>query len=466
MKAHKSQGSGHAGILLVDDDTIELKWLEHRVKKLGLGCFSTHDHLRAMELISKRRPEIILTDLVMPKKDGLTLLREVKEFDPSILVIIMTAHGTVASAVQALQAGAFDYIEKPFTEDKLKALLRRAIQHRQADGAEFAEQHQLTDVNCFGRIIGKSNVMRNLFEEAIKIAKSDSNVMIYGESGTGKELLARSIHANSSRSSLGFIPVDCVALPETLLESELFGYEKGAFTGAESTRRGLLEYSDRGTLFLDEICELAPNLQAKLLRVLQEREFRRIGGKKLIKVDLRIISATNIEPAEAVRMRHLRADLYYRLNVIPLILPPLRDRKEDIPLLVNYFFEKLSRSTNFGKKSVSSTVMDTLVNCPWPGNVRELENIIERLVSLTDGAMILETDLPQYLTASAEHEHMELEEMSKLPYRIARNRVVDNFDKCYFQTLLEECQGNISKAAKVAKVNRTTLYRKIDKISS
>ena len=313
----------------------------------------------------------------------------------------------------------------------------------------------------FDGMIAKSEVMQDIFGKVLKIANSKANVMIYGDSGTGKELLARSIHNRSRLSWEVFIPVDCVALPENLLESELFGYEKGAFTGAESMRRGLLEYADGGTLFLDEICELALNLQAKLLRVLQEREFRRVGGKNLIKVDLRIIAATNKNPADAVKNNLLREDLYYRLNVIPLELPPLKNRPEDISLLVHHYLDHFGKLSKTRNKNIDDEVINVLVNYLWPGNIRELRNLIECIVSLTDSAEITLSDLPEYITGALKQNHVKYSKLHELPFMTAKNQVVKAFEKEYFENLLGNCAGNISKAAQLAAVSRRTMYRMI-----
>ncbi|MFQ5769950.1 MAG: sigma 54-interacting transcriptional regulator [bacterium] len=314
----------------------------------------------------------------------------------------------------------------------------------------------------FDDIISQSKTMYDIFNTINHIAKTESNILIYGETGTGKELVAHTIHSHSLRKDSHFIPVDCVALPETLLESELFGYEKGAFTGAQAMRRGLLEYADRGTLFLDEICELSRNLQSKLLRVLQEREFRRIGGKKLIKVDLRILSATNKNPVEAVKSGLLREDLFYRLNVIPLEVPPLRARKEDIPLLVNYYFDKFTRTHQLKEKVIEPEAMEALVNYFWPGNVRELQNVIERLTCLVEDSHIELLDLPDHIVGSKDLEKIRLDPVLDLAFFEAKEKIIQQFEKEYISKLLKKYPGNISKAAKQAQISRRTLYRLIN----
>lgn len=449
-------------ILVVDDDDIELKFLERNIKKLGANCILTRNSYEVKDLLLKERPDLILTDLMMPKKDGIAILREAKKIDPNILVIILTAYGTIDSAVSAVKAGAFDYIQKPYTVEQFETSVQKAINYRRLRIENVMLRGEIKESYHFNNIIGKSEAMQKIFEKVVKLSKSDANVIVYGESGTGKELIARSIHANSLRSTNAFIPVDCVALPENLLESELFGYEKGAFTGAESMRRGLLELADNGTLFLDEICELAPNLQAKLLRVIQEREFRRVGGKELIKVNVRIISATNRQPLEAISEGQFREDLYYRLNVIPVELPPLRERKEDIPLLLNHFLESFCHAQRLPIKTIEPTAMNALVNFYWPGNVRELKNLAERLVSLVDSNEIRLSDIPEYIACSDKSNfNCPFVSDLDLPLIEARKRILEDFDKEYLINLLQQSNGNISQAAKSAQISRRTIYRMI-----
>lgn len=447
-------------ILVIDDDVVVLKSLELFIKRLGFDCVSSTSSSKVLELISKECPDIVLTDLMMPGKDGIEVLREMKQIDPNSIVIILTGYGSIDSAVTALKGGAFDYIEKPYSVEQLEISLKKAIQCKQLDDESHVLYIQDEQSYSFDNIIGKTQVMQNLFKEIVKIAKSDGNVMISGESGTGKELIARSLHSNSNRCSNALIPVDCVALPGTLLESELFGYEKGAFTGAATMRRGLLEYAHNGTLFLDEICELPLNLQAKLLRVLQEGEFRRVGGQELIKVNLRIISATNKNPETAVQNQALREDLYYRLNVIPIELPPLRERKEDIEVLLKYFLKKYDRSGSAKGKSFHAGVFDALTNYHWPGNVRELQNLVERLVSLVEGDVIYVSDLPDHI-CNIEN-HISSVNNSPLSFSDRRKKILQNFEKEYFGNLLKTHKGNISKAAQVGQISRRTLYRMIN----
>ncbi len=437
-------------ILVLDDDPAELKCVEHSVNKLGFQCFCTTRGTEALDLLARVRPDLVLTDMMMPEIDGLTFLKKAKRIDPGIIVILLTAYGSINSAIEAMKSGAADYLQKPYSAEQLRSTIQQAID---AHGGLRGENGRSEE------IVGESQAIEEVHQKLRRISQSEANVLIYGESGTGKELFARSIHAHSNRRANAFIPVDCVALPESLLESELFGYEKGAFTGADAMKKGLLEYADKGTLFLDEICELAPNLQAKLLRVLQEREFRRIGGKSLIQVDIRVISATNRRPEEAVRSGQFREDLYYRLNVIPFELPPLRERAGDIPLLFDYYLSKFCKSRKLPPKSVGPDVMAALSGYTWPGNVRELKNLAERLVSLLDGDRIGLADLPDYII-----DHKGASSYcpdNYLPFLEARKRRVEDFEKEYIVSLLKQCQGNISKAAELARVSRRTMYRMI-----
>ncbi|MFQ5641304.1 MAG: sigma-54-dependent transcriptional regulator, partial [bacterium] len=430
-------------IFVIDDDVSNLEYLQNRLKKLGLTFFSTHDSLKALDLIVEVHPDIVLTDLMMPEKDGFTILKEVQDFDSNILTIIFTAFATIDSAIKAMKSGAFDYLQKPYTIEQLKIVLQKAVKFQKLRNDNFLLRRQIKKSKAFDNMIGKSKVIKNIFEQVVRISHTDANVMIYGESGTGKELLARSIHARSQRSSNPFIPVDCVALPDSLLESELFGHEKGAFTGAEFRRKGLLEYAHKGTIFLDEICELAPNLQAKLLRVLQEREFRRVGGNELIKVDLRILSATNQNPEQAVKDGLFREDLYYRLNVIPFEIPPLRERKQDVPLLVHHFLELFGGSKKRKRKTIGPVVMNALTNYSWPGNVRELRNIIECIMSLTDGDKEIQlSDLPHNFMDSNNHKTISCSHLKDLSFLDAKKRLLSDFEKEYFSNLLKDTNGN------------------------
>ncbi|MFQ5707194.1 MAG: sigma-54 interaction domain-containing protein [bacterium] len=346
----------------------------------------------------------------------------------------------------------------------LTLLTDAALNLTNAKERAFPCQEAMRNLNRFGSIIGRSPQMQELYKTIIKVSRSSANVFIYGESGTGKELVARTIHAQSQRKNQAFIPLDCVALPRSLLESELFGYEKGAFTGANNLKRGLIEYADQGTIFLDEITELHIELQAKLLRVLQEMQFRRIGGKDLIDIDVRIISATNCDPQEAVLNRKLREDLFYRLNVIPIFIPPLRERKEDIPLLVEHTVGELCKSNDRKRCAISDEAIEYLMNYGWPGNIRELKNLIERLLTLADQDTISIKDLPAEMTTNrVVNATPEYKNAVILPYNKAKQQNIKTFERQYFSRLLDRYNGNISKVAKEAEVSRKTIYNILHK---
>ncbi|MBN1348926.1 sigma-54-dependent Fis family transcriptional regulator [candidate division KSB1 bacterium] len=444
-------------VLLVDDENEILRDRSRIIEGLGYKCCVAQNGKEAIHLTQNEKPDIVLTDMRMPNFDGLNLLRAVQEIDHSIAVIVFTGYGTIESAVRAIKLGAFDYIQKPVSPEMMEILLRRAVEYRKLHFECTTASYKSETICQLENVTGKSNVILKIQERVLKVAQSDANVFIYGESGTGKESIARNIHAHSRRRDNAFIPLDCVALPESLLESELFGYEQGAFTGAAKSKPGVMELADGGTLFLDEIVELAPPLQAKLLRALQEHQFRRIGGTKIIDVNLRIISATNIEPRKAVEDKRLRQDLYYRLNVVPIYMPPLRERKEDIPLLVQQFIKKFNPSSPKEIKGITADAMKCLKQYDWPGNVRELQNIIEQAMSLTDHDMIYMQDLPEYIITN---KNIPAEICCHgLNYKSARKKYLDQFNKNYFANLLRKHDGNMSRVAREAGISRRTLYR-------
>lgn len=458
-------------ILLISQDTSYLGSLKSSMKKYGVSCVPVHNGVKPFDVVTSMHPDILVTDLILPRREGFNLLHKIKRYDPSIYVILLAAGASLPKATAAVKAGASDCVHTPLTPERFEFCIQKALSQKERvdNNAESSGESTMAITATFDHIVGESPVMQQVFKKLAKICRSEANVIIHGESGTGKELFARTIHSHSTRSSHAFIPVDCVALPETLLESELFGYEKGAFTGAESMRRGLLEYADGGTLFLDEISELVPNLQAKLLRVLQEQEFRRVGGKELKRVDLRVISATNRDPLESVRSNRLREDLYYRLNVIPLELPPLRQRKEDIPVFIEYYLQHFGNSSRYRRMRMDEEAMQALIHYSWPGNVRELRNLIECLVSLTDGAVIKFADLPENITAATNNGFLPsgncdtpgFSQFTHLTFKEAKGQLVLEFERTYFSKILKKCEGNISRAAREANVSRRTLYRMI-----
>jgi two-component system NtrC family response regulator len=384
-------------ILIVDDEKNYLTILSAVLEDEGFEVLTALGGFQALEIYKSSDLDLILTDMKMPKMDGIELLENIKEIDPDLPVIMMTAHGTVDKAVEAMQKGAYTYILKPFDNERLIIYVKKAISMYQV----FKENRRLRDAvesqYRFGNLIGKSKKMRDIFDTIQKVAPSGATVLIEGESGTGKELVARSIHFNSPRREKPFVAVNCSALAENLLESELFGHEKGAFTGAVASKKGRFELADGGTLFLDEIGELSPNLQVKLLRVLQEKVFERVGGIRTISVDIRIIAATNKDLQQEMRDGRFREDLYYRLDVVHIVLPPLKERQEDIRLLVNHFIKKYAseRQSAAPITGVDQEVDRLFFDYNWPGNIRELENVIERVMILCPGDTIRVSDLPK-----------------------------------------------------------------------
>jgi DNA-binding NtrC family response regulator len=451
-----------ARILVVDDEPDMVETVARILTHLGHESVTATEGGAALELLERERPDLVLTDLRMPGMDGLALLKEVKRIDPEAPVVLFTAHATIQTAVEAIKAGAFDYITKPFTADQLQVVIERALTQRRLQEENRRLKEQLQESYRFENIIGRSLPMLQVFEVVRKVARSEANILIVGESGTGKELVARSIHVNSARAAKPFIPVDCASLPENLLESELFGHEKGAFTGAHMTRPGLFEYGNGGTVFLDEVGDLGGNLQAKLLRVLQERQIRRVGSNKFISVDVRVISATNRDLAEAVKRAEFREDLFYRLNVISIPLPPLRERKGDIPLIAHHYFQKYLASSGKKITGISPETLALLEAHSWPGNVRELQNVVERAVVLAEKEILLPEDLPEHIRAR-EAGALRPESRADLPMKRAKDEWNRAFEKEYLLSLLKRHQGNISQAARAAGVDRKTIHRLLKK---
>ena len=399
--------------------------------------------------------DLVLTDLKMGAQDGIEVLRRTKEMFPLTEVIVMTAYGTIESAVEAMRLGAYDYIQKPFNEQELLVKVLRAVEKRQLGSQVAFFAAEFRDKYHFENIVGRSSPIREVLGRIVKIAGSDATVLITGESGTGKELVAKAVHVNSKRSSQPFVPVNCAAVTETLLESELFGHVKGAFTGASSHRKGLIEEATGGTFFFDEIAETSTAFQAKLLRVLQEGEIRRVGDNKAIKVDIRVIAATNQDMHRAIAEKRFRQDLYYRLNVVRFLLPPLRERREDIPLLSQHFMEKVCRKMNT-RVRMGDGVMDFLLAYEFPGNIRELENMIEQGVALASqtGVVQLEDVAPQDLPTAPRD----------LPGERSLAASVDAAERQAIESALRECDGNRERAADQLGLSPTTLWRKMKRL--
>ncbi|MCI0468616.1 MAG: sigma-54 dependent transcriptional regulator, partial [Nitrospirae bacterium] len=377
----------NARILIIDDDMGMLENYSRLLRKTGYECVPERSSLLALTRLEELAPDVILTDMKMPEKDGFDILKKAEEINPDIPVIMITAYADVPTAVEAVKKGAFDFLSKPFTSEQLIVAIERAVRQKNLVDENKRLKEELNAASV-SEIIGNSSAIKEVVDIIKRVAETDANILITGESGTGKELVAKAIHARSLRQSKPFIPIDCAALPENLLESELFGYEKGAFTGANTSKHGLFESANSGTIFLDEISELPLTMQAKLLRAIQERQVRRLGSNKLIPIDVRIISATNRDLKRTVSEKTFREDLYYRLNVITINVPPLRERAGDIPILALHFLVKFAASNRKNIKGISPNAMEMLEGYSWHGNIRQLQNVIERAVVLCDDEKI------------------------------------------------------------------------------
>jgi two-component system response regulator HydG len=397
----------------------------------------------------------------MPDMDGLEVLRHVKQEDPATEVILMTAYATVTQAVEAVKSGAYHYLTKPFEPDELQLVLQKALERRQLKEETRILKEQVQREYGFPNIVGESEAMRRAYNLARKAAESDTTVMLTGESGTGKEVFARAIHVASARSSNRFVAVNCGAMPSELIESELFGHVKGAFSGAMKDKKGLFMEADGGTILLDEITELDPELQVKINRVIQEREIRRVGDTRDVSVDVRIIAASNRDLLEAVEEGYFREDLYYRLNVFPIPLPPLREREGDIPLLVGHFLSRLADGEE--PYSVDAGAMETLINYHWPGNVRQLQNAVERAVVLAEDRQIT-ADLFNFIRGDANDMRTEVGELANLEYREAMDRASERFQRRYLTELLKRTGGNVTRAAEKAGIERESFHRLMRKV--
>jgi two-component system, NtrC family, response regulator PilR len=450
-----------AKILVVDDDQGMREFLEIMLKREGYGVAAVESAEKAINLSRKDRFDLVITDLKMPKMDGIEFLKRIKDIDQDMTVILITAFASAETALCAMKEGAYDYIEKDFNVEDLIKIIRTALDKKgvKREG-EFLRDGE--DVVSFGRMISKSKEMIKIFNTIKKVAETSTNVLILGESGTGKELVAKAIHENSTRKNMPFIVINCGGVPENLLESEFFGYMKGAFTGAYGDKAGLFEIARGGTIFLDEIGDLPQFLQVKLLRIVQEKTFRRVGGAEDIRVDVRIISATNQDLQVKVKDGSFREDLYYRLNVIPIQLPPLRNRPEDIPVLTTYFIEKYSREFTKVVKTISTYALELLMNYPFPGNIRELENIMERSVALETSSIIL----PENLVLANSMERNLLNDEVPIPEGgIHLNEELARFEKRLIEKALKKVKGSRSKAADLLHVTIDSLKYRMDKLT-
>jgi len=449
-------------ILLVDDDADIRETMVTLLTMNDYSVTSVADGQSAIEEVKKEKFNIVITDLMMPKMTGIDVIKNLKAIDPDLQCIVITGYATVSTAVDAMKAGAYDYLMKPFNGSEVLMLLKRVMELQDLQAENSQLKRTLHQRYGYENLIGSSEGIQKVCSLIEKVAETDSTILILGESGTGKELVARTIHYNSPRKNKPLIPINCGAIPETLLESELFGHEKGAFTGASTTRIGRFELADGGTIFLDEIGDMSPTLQVKLLRVLQQREFERVGGVRTIKVDVRIIAATNIDLEHAVHEGKFREDLYYRLNVIPVVIPPLRERADDIPLLMDHFLSHFNKSKKRDIKGFSPAAMDILISYPWPGNIRELENLVERLIILKGNGTICPDDLPEkFISHTLNNEgalHITLPETG-----VNLKDVVEEFENNLILQAMQKAQGVKNKAAQLLSLNRTTLVEKLKK---
>jgi len=456
-----------ARVVIVDDEPDMVENCARILGRVGYQCFTTAEPREALRLVETERPDLLITDLKMPGLDGMELLKRAHELDPALPVIMITAFATIESAVAAVKEGATDYLPKNFSVEHLRIAVERALRQRALQVENTNLRAQLQGAFGLESLIGRSEPMARVFELVRKAARSEANILVLGESGTGKELVARAVHANSPRAAQPFVPVDCASLPEHLLESELFGHEKGAFTGAVRAQPGLMEVAHRGTVFLDEIAEMPVGLQVKLLRALQERQIRRVGGTGQIDVDVRVVSATNRDLREAVVKGQFREELYYRVNVIAIQLPPLRDRAGDVRLLAHAFLKRYGQERVTG---IEDDAMTALERYRWPGNVRELQNVIERACALADGLTLSRRDLPEHVLAGGaapvapEGAPGALAELgTDLPLKDAKERWMAVLEASYLRELLARHDDNISAAAKAAGIDRKTFHRLINK---
>ncbi len=439
-------------ILVVDDEVNIREAIAKILAKRGHDVTMATDGTGALAALREGAFEVVITDLKMAGADGMAVLRAAKEADPSLEVILMTAYGTVESAVEAMKLGAYDYLTKPVDPARLPFLVQKALE-RQAMGAENLQLRERLRVRDeFQSVVGQSPAMRRVYEVVDQVAGTDATVLLQGESGTGKELIARAIHHRSGRRDQPFVAINCGALPETLLESELFGYEKGAFTGATAPKQGRVELAHGGTLFLDEVGEMTPKTQVDFIRVLQEKEFRRLGGTKLIRVDIRVIAASNRDLEARVRVGQFREDLYYRLNVVPIFLPPLRERREDIPLLAETFLDELSQVHRRPQKRISRDALRLLVSYDWPGNVRELRNVMERLTITVQDDTIRPADLPA---------GVQFRDTTAKTLTLPLGRPLRELEREVIRRTLQEVTSHREKAASILGISLRALHYKL-----
>ena len=441
-------------ILIIDDEPLMRMSISDALKDDGYEVLEAGLGKEGITLFRDNSFDVVITDLRLPDLNGLEVLKACKRYSPDTMVILITAHGSVDTAVEAMKFGAYDYITKPFSMEELLLMVKRLMKMRALEQENELLKEQVGCKYQFSGIVARSEAMSAVLEKVKTVSQTDSTVLIMGESGTGKELIANAIHCNSPRKNEPMIKLSCAALPETLLEAELFGYEKGAFTGAVKQKKGRFELADKGTLFLDEIGEMSPATQVKLLRVLQEKTFDRLGGTGTLSVDARIICATQRDLKKEVKLGSFREDLYYRLNVVPIVLPPLRDRRGDVMLLANHFLKIFSAQHNKTIKGFSMEAMEMVLKYPFPGNVRELENAVERAVVMGKGEEVQSWDLPEEINSEALKAINEIENYENL------SKAIKDFERQYIIKVLDETKGNRSLAAKLLGVSRKTLWEK------
>jgi two-component system response regulator PilR (NtrC family) len=450
-------------ILVVDDEQSLRDVLSIMLKRAGYAVTSAMDGEEAIELLNKEIFDLVITDLRMPKIDGMEVLKAVKSASPETVVLIITAFASADSAVEAMKQGAYDYLTKPFQVDEVQLIIRNALEKRRLTTENMLLKREMASQSSFAQLVGQSEAMQKVFDVVRKVADSKSNVLICGESGTGKELVARAIHYNSARSVMPFVAVNCSAVPETLLESELFGHMKGSFTGAIANKAGLFEVADGGTIFLDEIGDTTPTIQVKLLRVIQEREFRRVGGNHDVKVDVRVVAATNKDLEKAVADGSFREDLYYRLDVIPIRLPPLRMRTGDIPLLVNHFLERFAKESGKPKPVISQEAMHVLLSHEWRGNVRELENLIERVVAFATAELVTDAEVHGWLHRPATQSRHPTMPMDLTDEGLDLEGLINGIEKDLLLKALERSKWVKKKAARMLRLNTRSFRYRLEK---
>lgn len=444
-----------ASILVIDDEDSMCNFMEIMLTKEGYAVETTTRGTEGVVRLKDRNYDLVIADLNMPEMTGIDVLRQVKTFKREQEFIVMTAYASVDSAIEAMKQGAADYITKPFKIDEIKLVIEKTINRRKLQDENATLKRQLQGDNSFDRFIGATEPVVQMKKLAMRVATTDSTVLIRGESGTGKDVIARAIHHHSNRCGGPFVTINCAALPETLLESELFGHRKGSFTGAFKDKEGLFKVASGGTFFLDEVGNTSLAIQVKLLRVLEDKKIIPVGDTKPIDVDVRLIAATNAELEEDVKAGRFRADLFYRLNVIPVYIPALRERRDDIPLLVDHFLAKFAARSNGPVKRISSEAMKLLTTYPWPGNVRELENTIERAILLNRTDQLLPEDFPQKLTKN--------EPVSLVREESPTTPTLESIEKAYIQFVMTQVNGKKAEAAKILGIDTSTLYRKLER---